>query len=83
MKLFNMLNVESEMSQEVAEAVQTTTEELVENTDKIELVWQPERFVDTLEYMGAGMLGIFIVIGLIVISTVILNKATAPKKDKK
>lgn len=40
-------------------------------------------FVDNLKYMGAGMLGIFIVIGVIVLSVVILNKVTAPKPEKK
>ncbi len=39
------------------------------------------RFVENLKYMGLGMLGIFVVIGLIVTVTVILNKATG-KKDK-
>ena len=45
--------------------------------------FNPMNFVDNLGYMGAGMLGIFIVIGLIVITTVILNKVTAPKKNNK
>ncbi len=43
----------------------------------------PMAFVDNLKYMGAGMLGIFIVIGVIVLSVVILNKVTAPKPEKK
>ncbi len=38
------------------------------------------RFVHNAGYMGAGMLGIFIVIGLIVVATVILNKATSTEK---
>jgi len=38
-------------------------------------------FVENLEYMGLGMLGIFIVIGLVVLVTVVLNKVTANKKD--
>ncbi len=50
-------------------------QEMIQNFD-------PMRFVDNLSYMGAGMLGIFVVIGLIVVATVILNKATAPKKKK-
>ena len=37
-------------------------------------------FVSNLYYMGVGMLGIFIVIGAIVLVTVILNKVTAEKK---
>ena len=43
----------------------------------------PMAFVENLRYMGIGMLGIFVVIGLIVLSTLILNAATAPKKDNK
>ena len=45
--------------------------------------FNPMNFVKNVGYMGAGMLGIFVVIGLIIITTVILNKATAPKKNNK
>lgn len=34
----------------------------------------PQAFVDNLRYMGLGMLGIFVAIGLIVLMTLILNK---------
>lgn len=37
-------------------------------------------FVENLKYMGVGMIGIFIVIGVIILSVVALNKLTAPKK---
>lgn len=40
-------------------------------------------FVDNLKYMGLGMLGIFIVIGVIVLSVVVLNKVTAAKPENK
>ena len=43
--------------------------------------FEPFGFVDNAVYMGAGMLGIFVVIGLIIIVTYILNKVTAPKKE--
>ena len=43
----------------------------------------PSAFVENLRYMGLGMLGIFIVIGVIILSVVVLNKATAPKPQKK
>ena len=44
----------------------------------MEIIFEPARFVSTMiDFMGAGMLGIFIVIGLIVIATMILNKVTA------
>ena len=36
-------------------------------------------FVSNLKYMGFGMLGIFVVIGLIVVTTCVLNYATKPR----
>lgn len=45
--------------------------------------FNPMAFVDNLKYMGQGMLGIFVVIGIIVIFTSILAKASSKlgKKD--
>ena len=43
--------------------------------------FNPMAFVENLKYMGLGMLGIFIVIGVIILSVVALNKLTAPKKQ--
>jgi hypothetical protein len=37
-------------------------------------------FISNLSYMGSGMLTIFVVIGVIVLVTMILNKVTEPKK---
>ncbi len=37
-------------------------------------------FVTNLKYMGLGMLGIIVVIGVIILITMLLNKITA-KKD--
>lgn len=36
--------------------------------------FHPERFIDNLPYMGKGMLGIFIVIGIIIVSVYLLAK---------
>ena len=38
--------------------------------------FNPMNFVSNLKYMGLGMLGIFVVIGVIILLTAILNKAT-------
>ncbi len=38
--------------------------------------FEPMHFVDNLRYMGLGMLGIFIVIGVIMLLTLLLNKLT-------
>lgn len=43
--------------------------------------FQPYNFVNNLVYMGEGMLGIFIVIGIIILLTMLLNKITS-KNEK-
>ena len=42
--------------------------------------FEPMNFVTNLRYMGLGMLGIFIVMGVIILVTVILDRVTS-KKD--
>ena len=44
-----------------------------------DMEFNPMEFVSSLEYMGKGMLGIFIVILVIVGITVALNKLTSRK----
>ncbi len=39
----------------------------------------PAKFVENLKYMAAGMVGIFLVIGVIILTIVVLGKVTAPK----
>ena len=48
-------------------------------TEPSESGFNPKNFIDNLGYMGSGMLGIFVVIGIIVTITYILN-ATSKKK---
>ena len=47
----------------------------VENT--VEMTFKPENFVENLQYMGIGMLVIFAVIGIIALTTVLINKIFA------
>ncbi|MBR6681148.1 MAG: hypothetical protein IKL59_07810 [Clostridia bacterium] len=42
-----------------------------------------DRFFEALPYMGKGMLGIFIVIGVIIGVILLLNKLTTRKKSGK
>ena len=42
----------------------------------------PEAFLDSLPTMGLGMLGIFIVTGIIVLTVGALNFVTQPRKKK-
>ena len=54
-----------------------------ENDDsKFKMEFHPEGFVEQLGMMGIGMLGIFIVIGLIALATVAINKIFSGKAKK-
>ena len=44
--------------------------------------FHPERFLEMLPNMGYGMLGIFVVIGAIVVSTYALNAIFSRKKKQ-
>lgn len=48
-------------------------------TETAEQGFHPENFVDNLGYMGSGMLGIFLVIGIIVAITYLLNAISKKK----
>lgn len=72
LKLINrILNARAEVAGEVTEAV-------TEAGNKFG--YDPEKFWKALETMGYGMLGIFIVTGVIILSVMLLNKFTSPKK---
>ncbi len=47
------------------------------------LFFKPMKFVSNLTYMAAGMVGIFVVIGVIVLFTFTLNKLLSKKNDDK
>ena len=42
--------------------------------------FSPKAFIDNLKYMLSGMIAIFIVIGLIIIITMVLNKIFSKRK---
>ena len=42
-----------------------------------QISFQPENFITNLQYMGIGMLVIFAVIGVIALTTVLINKVFA------
>ncbi len=45
-----------------------------------ELIFEPIRFIEMFEYMGKGMLVIFIIIGVIILTTMLINKGFSSKK---
>ena len=65
MNILNFLTtVPTEAATEAAEAV---------------LGFEPMNFVTNLQYMGIGMLTIFIIIGLIILATGLINKLFSKK----
>lgn len=45
------------------------------------MVFEPFKFVESLKYMAVGMIGIFLVIGVIILATLLLNKVFKEKTD--
>ena len=43
------------------------------------LEFNPMAFVDNLKHMGVGMLVIFVIIGIIILATKLVNKLSADK----
>ena len=65
------------------EITETETTETTADDAAMNFNFMPDKFVINLKYMAAGMVGIFLVIGVIVITILILGKLTAPKnKDE-
>lgn len=50
--------------------------------DAPKMIFEPMNFVKNLYYMGLGMLGIFVVIGVIILATAAINKFFKEKKDE-
>ncbi|MBQ8508335.1 MAG: hypothetical protein IJ493_00315 [Clostridia bacterium] len=65
----------------LTDTVTEAVTEVLTDPAAAEFVVSPMNFVTNLKWMGMGMLGIFIVMGAIILCTVALNKALAPKKD--
>lgn len=51
-----------------------------QSADKaLNIEFEPSRFLDMLQYMGKGMLVIFVIIGVIILATVLINKIFSKK----
>lgn len=62
-------------------AVFAAAEGSEESIVDVELEWHPENAVTNLKYMGLGMLGIFVVVGVVMSITYVLNSVTGKKKQ--
>ena len=59
------------------QTILAAAQEAAQDTSKIS--FQPENFITNLKYMGIGMLVIFVIIGLIALSTMLINKVFSEK----
>ncbi len=77
----NFLNMFKGFALNAAEVTETA----VETAEKIsqDIIIDPSRFLGTLKHMGIGMLSIFLVIGVIILSVYALNKVTAAIEARK
>lgn len=77
-----------ETTASVAEEVVLLAEDAMAETEAIAMVeatrdyWTPEGLMESAPIMGKGMLGIFIVMGIVIGCVSILNNASGPKKKK-
>ena len=46
-------------------------------------MFEPIQFVNYLKYMGIGMLGVFIIVGIIIAATYAIGKFTVPRDNDK
>ena len=60
------------------EAAETT--EVVETG--LDLQFAPSQFLKQSKFLGIGMLGIYLVMGILIIGTAVLNKVSKPKDNK-
>ena len=44
-------------------------------------MFEPIQFVNYLKYMGIGMLGVFIIVGIIISATYAIGKLTVPEDN--
>lgn len=45
----------------------------------LDIKFEPEKFIEMLGYMGKGMLVIFVIIGVIILATALINKIFSNK----
>lgn len=58
------------------------TETVAAATEGAKLAFNPMSFVTNLKYMGIGMLTIFIIIGVIIAATMLINKVFSAKAEE-
>lgn len=82
--LLVLLAVMLVLSASVCTVFATNDDDATNETDDmgVELNFQADGFLRNLKYMGLGMLGIFVVVGVVILITFGLNAVTTKKKSK-
>ena len=66
------------------EIVTTAVEAVAEAAESAsmfgDITFEPMNFVSNLGYMATGMIGIFVVIGVIIVTTTVINKIASRNK---
>ncbi len=85
-KLFTVIydsSVEESSSEEIVSEEVTSEETVSESTSSVEgMSWHPADALEVLPKAGVGMVVIFAIIGVIILTTALLGKVTSKKKDK-
>lgn len=68
----------TEMSVDTANLIGTVIDSSVDDLG-VSLNFNPAGFTRNIKYMGLGMLGIFVVVGVVILLTFVLNKVTGRK----
>ncbi len=74
----------TDVSETVSDAISEASEDSDALDTEVELEYYgfgEEGFMRNLKYMGLGMLGIFAVVGVVILITYILNVSTGKKKE--
>ena len=78
MKIFNIFKTLSAEAAGAANSLGKATNETVQGG--MNFAFEADKFWKALTWLGEGMFGIFIVTGVIILSVMLLNKLTSPKK---
>jgi len=70
----------TEMSADTAALIGTVIDSSVDDLG-VNLDFNPAGFIRNIKYMGLGMLGIFVVVGVVILLTFVLNKVTGRKAN--
>ncbi len=74
------VNDESAIRDIIKEEIEKAEIEKEPEINDVDLEFAPASFVDNLGTMGLGMLGIFVVMGVVIVITFVLNSVTGRKK---